>query len=66
MSFRSCTLVLTKVPQFRQMNIELRTMQSTIIGKVLRENEPAGGGKLQHEFRVPISNNYAHLSKMTK
>ena len=23
MSFRSCTLVLTKVPQFRQMNIEL-------------------------------------------
>ena len=38
------------------------TQQSLIIGKRLRETAPAGRAKLQREFRVPISNNYARLN----
>ena len=40
----------------------MSTLQSTIVGKMLRENASAGRAKLRREFRVPISNNYAHLS----
>ena len=38
------------------------TLQSIIIGKGLHETAPVGRGKLRHEIRVPISNNYARLS----
>ena len=48
----------------RQVSVKKKytTLESTIIGKRLREMAPAGRGKLRRKFRVPISNNYACLS----